>query len=688
MKKISIFIVLMMAVFTANAGENCLKVTPNMSPDKAKYAIENSCYTKITALETTANGRIWASVLCGGDNADGYTSLVYSDSNGESWVEPIVALDARDEKLAVRNGVLWRSPKGEMWFFYAVFDGYYDGRGSMWAMVCKEPDVKMPVWGAPIYLGVGIPTGRPIVNKQGEWLLPTALWGRDVMTYDKAPYIASKWESPRFVSPYVDKYHELDSKRGAGLYISQDGGASWSEHLGAVKCPNEAVEARYNNPQMFVHSDGSLRMVLRASGTAWSYAATSQDGKVWSAPERFVSAPDQDFAVLRLADGKLLMVRNGRFDRNLYWCPEGMYAYLSEDCGATWYGGLRLATDMGTLNPVVAEGANGEIYITTHHESETKFENKLFITSVDEIDAATADYKNNPKNQRVVLTSQSAVDANVAKTAALTAPKTDWANEPIRIATYNIQYPKGDWEGRCMPTVELIKDYKFDVFGAQEPHLTQIEDMMEHIGDEYAWVGHNICGDNTDRNHHFNPIFYRKERVELLDYATVWLSDKRASAGYGAHSARLFTWAKLRDKKTGKVFFHFNGHYDHRGYEAKVAASHIVLDMIRRVAKGMPSFVTADYNSDDKSEAYHVLQSSVLLEDSMLAAEKAVNKQYQSHPSYRPAEKLPANGRHIDHLFYTPNSVKINYWELVIKSYKGKYGSDHIPIFVDCLIAN
>ena len=135
MKKISIFIVLMMAVFTANAGENYLKVTPNMSPEKAKYAIENSCYTKITALETTAKGRIWASVLCGGDGADGYTSLVYSDSNGESWAEPIVTLDARDEKLAVRNGVLWRSPKGEMWFFYEVFDGYYDGRGSMWAMV-------------------------------------------------------------------------------------------------------------------------------------------------------------------------------------------------------------------------------------------------------------------------------------------------------------------------------------------------------------------------------------------------------------------------------------------------------------------------------------------------------------------------------------------------------------------------
>ncbi len=427
-------------------------------------------------------------------------------------------------------------------------------------------------------------------------------------------------------------------------------------------------------------------MVVRTSGTASSYIATSQNGTDWSTPVRFVAAPDQNFAVYRLADGKLLMVRNARFDRNLCWYPEGMYAYLSEDCGATWYGGLRLASDVATLNPAVAEGRDGTIYIATHHNSDKKFENQLFTTSVAEIDAATADYFNTPKSQRVVLTPKSA--ESIAEIKAITVPKTDWASESIRIATYNIQYPIANWPERCFPTVALIKDYKFDVFGAQEPHLPQIEDMMEHIGDEYDWVGANISGDNDDRTHHLNPIFYRKERLEVLDYDTVWLSDVKAEAGYGARFARLFTWVKFRDKKSGKIFFHFNGHYDHRGYEAKIAASYIVLDMVRKVAKGMPSFVTADYNADKKSEAYKVLQTSALVKDSMLATDNALNKQYQSHPSYRPAEKLAANGRHIDHIFYTPNSVKINKWELVIKAYNGKYGSDHLPIYVDCVIAN
>ena len=430
-------------------------------------------------------------------------------------------------------------------------------------------------------------------------------------------------------------------------------------------------------------------MVLRVSGTAWSYVATSQDGKLWSQPVRFVSAPDQNFAVHRLADGKLLMVRNGRFDQNLYWMSEGMFAYLSEDCGATWYGGLRLATDISTLNPTVAEGEDGTIYISTYREADGVAENRLFITSVTEIDDATANYENTPKNSRVVLTCAGDASSAAEELKMLTAPKSDWAAETLRLATYNIQYPVMGWpEKRLAPLIALLEEYQFDVFGVQEPHLHQIEDMMRYIGKDYDWIGSNVTGDNTDRNHHFNPIFYRRDRLELLDYDTVWLSDAVNKPGYGARSTRLFIWAKFRDKRTNKVFYHFNGHYDHRGFEAKIASSYIVLDMIKRVSKGMPAFVTADYNADEKTEPYRVLQESPYLKDSMLAVAEPVNAQYQSYAEYKPVTNRKANGMHIDHLFYTPNAIRIKHWELIIKSHKGHYGSDHLPIFVDCIIGN
>ncbi len=689
MKKITIFLTFIAATLVAKAGGDYLSAKADMSPDVAKYAVEKTTYTQITAIESTAKGRLWASLLCGGDNAEGYLTLTYSDSRGRTWEAPQLVLDARAEKLAVRNGVLWASPKGEMWLFYAVFDGFYDGRGSMWAMVCKNPDEAKPVWESPKYLGVGIPTGRPELNVKGEWLLPTALWGRALLGYSKTPYIANKWEKPQFASPYIDKYTDLDSKRGAGIYVSSDEGTTWSEKLGVVKCSAEMVSARYNNPKLFRHADGSVRMVLRTSGTAWTFVSSSADGKEWSEPARFVSAPDQNFALKRLADGRLLMVRNGRFDQNLYWYPEGMYAYLSDDCGATWYGGLRLATDLTTLNPAVAEDKDGTIYISTHNESGGKIVNRLYTTSVAEIDAATADYENTPKNCREVLTGASDTSSAAAELRMLTAEKSDWATETLRLATYNIQYPIMGWpEKRLEPLIALIKDYKFDVFGAQEPFMHQIEDMMRYLADEYDWIGTNVTGDNTDRSHHFNPIFYRRDRLELLDFDTVWLSDAVGQPGYGARSTRLFVWAKFRDKKTGKIFYHFNGHYDHRGYEAKIAASYIVLDMVKRVSKGMPAFVTADYNSDETSLPYRVLQESPLLKNTMLATTNTKNANYRSHTNYRSAKTLPTDGRHIDHIFHTPNSIRIKYWELIIKDYDGKYGSDHLPIFVDCIIGN
>ena len=119
MRKLSLYIVLALVSFVAKANESYLKVVPNMAPDKAKYAVESLDRTQITAIETTLKGRLWASVLCGGDGANGFLTLAYSDNQGKSWVEPVVALDARNEKLSVRNGVLWRSPKGELWLFYS-----------------------------------------------------------------------------------------------------------------------------------------------------------------------------------------------------------------------------------------------------------------------------------------------------------------------------------------------------------------------------------------------------------------------------------------------------------------------------------------------------------------------------------------------------------------------------------------
>ena len=216
--------------------------------------------------------------------------------------------------------------------------------------------------------------------------------------------------------------------------------------------------------------------------------------------------------------------------------------------------------------------------------------------------------------------------------------------------------------------------------------MPQIEDMMKHIGDRYAWVGSCITGNDKTRNRHFNPIFYKKERLELLDWDTIWFTDKPGESGYGAYSARLLSWALFRDKKTDKQFYLFNSHFDHLGPEAKVAAAHILVQAVREVAKGMPAFCTGDFNSDEYSVPYKTILASQFLNDAFTAVAEPVNGIYPSGSGYR--EPKPGNSTHIDHIFFTPNAVRINYWQLVIDGFGGMWGSDHLPIYVDCRIAN
>jgi endonuclease/exonuclease/phosphatase family metal-dependent hydrolase len=51
-------------------------------------------------------------------------------------------------------------------------------------------------------------------------------------------------------------------------------------------------------------------------------------------------------------------------------------------------------------------------------------------------------------------------------------------------------------------------------------------------------------------------------------------------------------------------------------------------------------------------------------------------------------DTVKKSGRHIDHVFYTTNSVKVLSWKLITDNYDGKFGSDHLPIMADVLIAN
>lgn len=624
---------------------------------------------RVTSIENV-DGRIWMCVSEGG-------RLLLSYSDGGAFKAAHAVAPAEKENASF--GQFWLASDGILRLFFTETDGYFDGRGELKVTSCLNPADKSPVWGAPSVLGMGVCTGRPVEAADGTWVMPAALWGRSLIGTAPDFYGNDRRRED------TGEHAGLDYMRGPLTYTSSDKGSSWKMHSGQVMVP-EQVYARHNDPQIILCSDGTLKMILRSSGTAWTYASVSRNnGRSWTPDaKRFTQAPDRRTAFLKMPDGRLLMVKNGRLDSYRYLLGEGLYAYLSEDDGASWYGGLCIDPASDVDAPSVACTSEGKIVVAYNKSDEGVV---TVRTTADEIVQGMSDPALVAPDRKV------AVAFKTSKSGKTKGAKRVWADETIRVCTYNIQYPNDGvckWSNRQVALKGFFNEYKPDLVGSQEPYIAQISDMMEFLGDDYAWFGVNNRNETAAPYYPsaaFNPVFYRKDRLELLDWDVIWYTPKATERGYGADYPRFLHWARFMDLRTGQEFYLFNSHFDHKSEEAKRVAAGILTETVKRIAGDMPAILTGDYNTTETSKAYETVMTSGFLDNSKLAVKNPVNHLYYSQARYKSINTVSQKDIHIDHIFYTPLNSKIESWELVIKTYGGYYGSDHLPIVVDWRIS-
>jgi endonuclease/exonuclease/phosphatase family metal-dependent hydrolase len=177
----------------------------------------------------------------------------------------------------------------------------------------------------------------------------------------------------------------------------------------------------------------------------------------------------------------------------------------------------------------------------------------------------------------------------------------DTKDASLHIVTFNIRYDnpndgKNRWEAR-IPVVEsyLTKEAP-DIMGMQEVVHRQIVDLQDMLP-EYDYVG--TGREDGKEGGEYSPIFYRKENFNLIDHSQFWLSetpDVPGSKGWDAAITRVVTWAKFEDRESGKIFYAFNTHFDHRGAEARQRSADLMSEKISGIAGESPVVVTGDFN--------------------------------------------------------------------------------------------
>ncbi|QIF01437.1 sialidase family protein [Roseimicrobium sp. ORNL1] len=337
-------------------------INTNPGPE---YSDEQRDYAMVIGMDRTQKGRLWAAWVAGGDSDLGYFVLGSSDDNGATWSKPRLVIDPPEAPTGLRKrilvGNLWTDPTGKLWLFYDQSMGYYDGRAGVWAITCDNPDAETPIWSKPRRIWHGLTLNKPLVLKNGEWLLPISLWGRGNIN---PPELR-------------DAHAELDDMRMAHLFVSKDQGATWTRRGGV------AVPQTQFDEHMFVElNDGRLWMLVRTNyGIAETFS--SDQGATWSEPQpSTLQNPSARFHLRKLASGRILLVKNGplneRTGRTL------MTAYLTEDEGKTWKGGLVIDERNGVSYPDGFQAPDGTINII--HDRERAKEREILMARFTEED--------------------------------------------------------------------------------------------------------------------------------------------------------------------------------------------------------------------------------------------------------------------------------------------------------------
>ena len=222
-----------------------------------------------------------------------------------------------------------------------------------------------------------------------------------------------------------------------------------------------------------------------------------------------------------------------------------------------------------------------------------------------------------------------------------------------------------------------------DSFGLQEATNVWMVALDERLT-LYDWVSCEINnGGDVLKSGYANPIFYLKDKFQLLDSGNFWLSDTPDGPSLGADASmnRLCTWVKLKNRLTGQVYVHVNTHFDHVSEAARVQAADIVTGFIEENFSDAPVVFTADLNTTDKGEAYATMTQN--LADTRRAAKDCVS--YGTfHGGHDPSLK---SDYFIDFVLCS-DAFDVAAYRTVTKGFNDRFTSDHFPIYADLTFKN
>ena len=186
----------------------------------------------------------------------------------------------------------------------------------------------------------------------------------------------------------------------------------------------------------------------------------------------------------------------------------------------------------------------------------------------------------------------------------------------LKVMTFNIRLSlesdkENAWNKRKPDVLKLLSFYHPDFFGVQEAVPQQMTEIKSGLKN-YDFVG--VGRDDGANKGEYSAIFYDKEKLQVLESGTFWLSEtpEKPSKGWDAAYNRVCTYALFKMKKGGKKFWAFNVHFDHVGNLARENSSKLILEKMKALnTQNLPVVLTGDFNLTSETKPMKIIAENM-----------------------------------------------------------------------------
>ena len=260
----------------------------------------------------------------------------------------------------------------------------------------------------------------------------------------------------------------------------------------------------------------------------------------------------------------------------------------------------------------------------------------------------------------------------------------DGGAQSLNVMSFNIRLNTASdslnaWPYRKDNVASQILFHDVHLLGVQEALHDQMMDLQARLP-QFKYTGGGR--DDGKEKGEYSAIFYDSTRLQLLKAGMFWLSETPeipGSKSWDAAITRMVTWARFRDRKTKKVFYAFNTHFDHVGKVARRESARIIQRKVQELAGNTPAVITGDFNARPSDEPIQVildLNEPLRLKDAKSLSETG---HYGPTGTFNAFRNRETNDEPIDYIFLRGN-WKVKKHATISQTWGGRFASDHFAV--------